>query len=345
MDRARSGLEPRRKTRPDAKSSAVDSTVIASSSPQYANGRRGRASRLFLDAGLVAGGALAIAALVVLIRADGGLAYDTRAYWLAARHVVDGASLYSPATVSDLGAYKYPPLFAQLAAPIAYLPELLVAWIWRATGVLCLRYLAGSWKAAIVACAFFPVLIELSLGNVTLQIGAVLLFALRDRRGAYLLPWAAAMKFGPVLLVPYLWFRMPESRRPLIVGTAVFLAACLGSYLIAPGQWSGYADTFGWENASVMLGSGVIAIVPAWGGLDFVLRFAAAGAVALYAAYSRRDWLAYAAASITCPILAFSRFAPWVGLWRFRRTAGRVAASNRDAGAVATGPAAAVSAP
>jgi hypothetical protein len=68
-----------------------------------------------------------------------------------------------------------------------------------------------------------------------------------------------------------------------------------------------------------MSGSGVIALVPSWGGLDFVIRFAIAGAVALYAVYARKDWLAYAAASITCPILAFSRFAPWVALWQFRR--------------------------
>jgi hypothetical protein len=68
-----------------------------------------------------------------------------------------------------------------------------------------------------------------------------------------------------------------------------------------------------------MSGSGVIAIVPSSGGPDFVLRFAIAGAVAVYAAYTRRDWLAYAAAAITCPILAFSRFAPLVALWRFRR--------------------------
>ena len=277
------------------------------------------AARILRDAGLVLGGALILAAAATLVGHDGGLAYDTRAYWQAARHVLDGSALYTPASVSELGAFKYPPVFAQMFVPAAPLPELVVAWAWRISGILCLRYMVGSWKAAVVACAFLPVLIELSLGNVTLQIGAMLVFALRDRRGAYLLPWAAALKFGPVLLVPYLWFRMPESRRPLLIGTAVFGAACLASYLVAPGAWTGYIDTFGWENGSVMSGSGVIALIPSWGGLDFVIRFALAAAVALYAVYARKDWLAYAAASITCPILAFSRFAPWVALWQFRR--------------------------
>jgi len=280
---------------------------------------RSVATRVLTDAGLVVGGALALAAAAVLIGHDGGLAYDTRAYLLAAQHVLDGTALYTPASVSDLGAYKYPPIFAQLFVPAAPLPELLVAWAWRVSGILCLRYMVGSWKAAVVACAFLPVLIELSLGNVTLQIGAMLVFALRDRRGAYLLPWAAALKFGPVLLAPYLWFRMPETRRPLVVGTAVFGLACLASYALAPGAWAAYLETFGWENGSAMTGAGVIALVPSWGGLDFAIRFAIAAVVAVYATYARRDWLAYAAASITCPILAFSRFAPWVGLWRFRR--------------------------
>jgi hypothetical protein len=273
---------------------------------------------VLLDAGLVLGGALILAAVAVLVGHDGGLAYDTRAYWQAARHVLDGTALYTPASVSDLGAYKYPPIFAQMFVPAAPLPELVVAWMWRASGILCLRYLVGSWKAAIVACAFIPVLTELSLGNVTLQIGAVLLAALRDKRGAYLLPWVAALKFGPILLVPFLWLRMPETRRPLVIGTAAFLTACAVSYLVAPGLWSDYVATFGWESTSLMSGSGVIAVVPSSGSLDFAIRFGAAGLVALAAVYMRRDWLAYAAASITCPIMAVSRFAPLVALWQFR---------------------------
>jgi hypothetical protein len=278
---------------------------------------RAVAAHLLLDAGLVLGGALALAAASVVIRNDGGLAYDTRAYWLAARHVLDGTALYTPASVSDLGAFKYPPIFAQMFVPAAPLPEILVAWAWRISGILCLRYIVGSWKAALVACAFLPVLSELSLGNVTLQIAAMVMFALRDRRGAYLLPWAIALKWGPILVVPYLWIRMPESRRPLVVGTAVFAAACLVSYAAAPGLWSDYLATFGWENSAAMSGYAVLAIFPS-GGLDFAARFALGAAAATYAAYSRKAWLAYAAAVITCPILAWFRLAPLVGVWRFR---------------------------
>jgi len=276
---------------------------------------------ILTDAGLVLGGALAFAAVALAVGHDGGLAYDTRAYWLAGRHVLDGTPLYVRADYSTLAIYTYPPIFAQMFAPASLFPELAVAWLWRVSGVLCLRYLVGSWRAAIVACVFIPVLTELSLGNVTLQIAAILIFSLNDRRGAYLLPWIAALKFGPALLVPYLWFRRPDCRRPLVVGSLVFGVACLASYALAPTSWSGYFDMLGWQNGAQLEGSQVLHLVTGSGGLDFVLRFGLAAAVVLFATYTRRAWLAYAAASITCPVLAFSRFASLVGLWRFRRAA------------------------
>jgi len=292
--------------------------MSAASVPRRRPISRAMVAQVLTDAGMVLGGALAIASTFVLIRGDGGLAYDTHAYWLAGRHVLDGTPLYVRADYSSLGIYTYPPIFAQLFVPAALLPELLVTWIWRISGVLCLRYLVGSWKATIVSCAFIPVLIELSLGNVTLPIAAALVYALRDRRGAYLLPWIAALKFGPALLVPFLWFRKPEARWPLVIATGAFAAACLVSYAIAPGSWSGYFEMLGWQNGAQLEGAGVIHIVPGSGGLDFVVRFGLATAAILFATCTRRAWLAYAAASITCPVLAFGRLAPLVGLWRFR---------------------------
>ncbi len=275
-------------------------------------------ARVLTDLGLVLGGALALAALYTVVQDHGGLAYDTHAYWLAARNVLDGAPLYQSGPYSALGLYTYPPVFAQLFTPAAPLPELVVTWAWRVTGVLSLRYLVGSWKATVVSCCFVPVLTELAIGNVTLQLAACILFALRDRRGAYVLPWAVALKFGPALVVPYLWLRRPETRRPLVVGTLVFLAACLVSVVVSPGAWSDYLNMLLAQNSNVLGGTQVIHLIPASGGVDFVARFGIAGLVALFAAYARRDWLAYAAAAITCPVMAVSRFAPLVALWRFR---------------------------
>jgi hypothetical protein len=294
-------------------------------SATVADDRRQRAwatlVHLVTDVGLVVGGALAVASLISIAQDHWGLGYDTPSYWLAGRHVIEGTRLYAPDPYSTLALYTYQPVFAQLFVPAALLPEILVAWLWRASGVLCLRYIVGSWRATVVACAFVPVLTELSISNVTLQLAACLVFALRDKRGAYLLPWAAALKFGPALIVPYLWFRKPETRRPLVVGTLVFLAACLVSIVLAPQAWADYVDMLRFQNTTLLSGTQVIHLIPSGGGIDFVARFALAAVVALLAVYIRRDWLAYAAASITCPVMAISRFAPLVGLWRFRREA------------------------
>jgi len=242
-------------------------------------------------------------------------AYDTYAYWLAARHVLNGEPLYSPALIWTMGAFKYPPVFAQLVAPIGLVPQALIDWPWRILGVLCVRYMCGSWKLAIVAILQWPVMAELAFGNVTLQLGAVALWAFRDKRAVYLLPWFAGMKFGPVLLLVYLWATRPETRRPIVIGSAAFAGACLASLAIAPGPWSDYLGTFGWEVTSQMQANFVYAIVPGQGGLDFAIRFGIAAVATAVAIRWRLDWLAFIAATATMPIFSLTRLAVLVALW------------------------------
>jgi hypothetical protein len=242
-------------------------------------------------------------------------AYDTHAYWLAAQHVVNGQPLYAPAEIWSSGAFKYPPIFAQLVFPIGWLPEAIVDWAWRICGLLCLRYLCGSWKLAVLASLQWPVFAELGFGNVTLQLGAICLWAFHDRRAGYLLPWLAALKFGPGLLIPYLWLVRPQFRRELAIGCGVFAAACLVSFAVAPGLWFDYAGTFGWEANSQMQAMFVYALVPDHGGLDFALRLAIAAVAVVAAVRWRLDWLAFVAAVATMPIFSLTRLAVLVGLW------------------------------
>jgi hypothetical protein len=259
-------------------------------------------------------------------------AYDTNAYWLAAQHILNGQQLYAPAEIWTSGAYKYPPVLAQLVVPIGLMPELPVDWAWRIVGVLCLRYMCGSWKLTVIAILQWPVLAELGFGNVTLALGAVALWSFRDKRAMYLLPWFAAMKFGPALLLPYFWFTRPDYRRPIVIGCAVFAAACLASFAVAPSLWFDYLGTFGWETASQLQATFVYAIVPNHGGLDFAIRFGIAAVAILVAIRWRLDWLAFIAATATMPIFSLTRLAVLVALWplwlrgvvdRWRQTDGR----------------------
>jgi hypothetical protein len=264
---------------------------------------------------LVAIGVQVAAVVLDNMRVNWWPAYDTNAYWLASRHLLDGQPLYAPAEIYTAGAYKYPPFFAQLLIPIGLLPEVLVDWVWRISGVLCLRYLSGSWKLAVLAALQWPVFAELSYGNVTLQLGAVALLCFRDRRAMYLIPWFAGLKFGPALLIPYLWFTRPQMRRPILISCAVFAAACAISFAAASGMWFDYLGTFGWETASQMKAMFVYALVPDSGGLDFVLRFAIAFALMLVAIRWKLDWLAFIAATATMPIFSLTRLAVLVALW------------------------------
>jgi hypothetical protein len=242
-------------------------------------------------------------------------AYDTKAYTLAAQHILNGQPLYMQAEIWTAGAYKYPPVFAQLVVPTAFLPEVLVDWAWRLVGLLCVRYMCGSWKLCVLAVLQWPVMAELGFGNVTLQLGAVALWSFHDKRAIYLLPWFAGMKFGPALLLPYFWITRPETRRPIVVGCAVFASACAASFVVAPGLWNDYVGTFGWEAASQMQSKFVYAIVPDHGGTDFLIRFAIAAVATLIAIRWRLDWLAFIAATATMPIFSLTRLAVFVALW------------------------------
>lgn len=264
------------------------------------------------------GYALGIAGLVVLALPNGGLAYDAHAYWLAGRHVLDGVPLYDPnAAVNTLGAWKYPPLFAQALAPFALLPELAFDWLWRGVCFLCLRALVGSWRNMGLALLFPPVWTELSIANVTFPVAYLSLIALRGR--PTFLPIAIALKFGPALLVPFILIRRGVvDRRRLLIGLAGFAAACAASYVAAPGTWHDYLGTVGPQATGGNDGWGVIALAPS-GALDLALRSGIAAAAVLIAITFDEERLAWLAAVVTVPVLFFARLAPLVALLAWRQ--------------------------
>jgi glycosyl transferase family 87 len=169
--------------------------------------------------------ALGVAALVLAVPAAYFVAtvlpfgYDFRAYWLAARHLVDGAPIY-PALTAPLGQpdeFHYLPIVAvpfipflllsiEQAARVWFVLELVLA---AAVAVVLIRPLpraARPWAAA--AYVFFlPMVLEVTLGNVDLLCLALALFAWdrRSRPNSAVIPYAAAVgiKFLPLSLLPF----------------------------------------------------------------------------------------------------------------------------------------------
>jgi hypothetical protein len=147
------------------------------------------------------------------------LGYDFRAYWLAARHLVDGAPMY-PALTARLGQpdeFHYLPVVAVPFIPFLLLPIGLAAEVWTVlevalaavVGFILIRPLpevARPWAAA--AYVFFlPMVLELTLGNVDLICVALALVAWdrRTRPNSAVIPYAAAIgiKFLPLSLLPF----------------------------------------------------------------------------------------------------------------------------------------------
>lgn len=272
--------------------------------------------------GSAAGYAMLITAAWLLIRNDGGLAYDAYAYWLAGRNVLEGAPLYWENAVDALGAYRYPPIFAQLWAPFTVLPPLVFSWLWRLGCLLCLRWLAGSWRNVGLWCLVPFTLTELSIANVTFPMAVMSVLALRGR--GWMAAWAGALKIGPLMLLPYLWFARPETRHSLLKGVASVALIFGASFLLTPDSWLLYGRSLTSLSGSDMAAFGVIALVSN-GFVDVALRLSIGVVLVALAIRRGSDRLAFTASIVAVPVLAIWRFVPLLVLPRLQPASRRPA--------------------
>jgi len=174
---------------------------------------------------------------------------DEHAYWTAAQRLVAGEPLYDPdALANQPFAYWYPPVLAQVLAPITLFvpaPVFTIAWT--------------------VLVAFLPVALELRVRNVHFLIAVLTVLALR-RSWVFWIP-AVAIKIGPVVGLVYL-LAAGRWREAVMVGIAG-LAVVAVSVALAPAAWLGFleiatrragSDAGGWFGIpySARLGAGVI---------------------------------------------------------------------------------------
>lgn len=124
--------------------------------------------------------------------------HDTVAYWLAGRHVLEGAPVYAEGGSAFL-AFLYGPPWAILWAPISLLPiDLVVAGL-LVLQVLALRYIVGSWLA-VGLVAWLPfVPRELATGNIDILMAAAILAGIRG--AGWPLSLFAFAKFSPAIVL------------------------------------------------------------------------------------------------------------------------------------------------
>ena len=191
--------------------------------------------------------------------------YDFSAYWLAARHIIDGVPIYDISQITgqypaqQQFLYLYPPPFAATMVPLASLfptDYRAANWVWAAIGALLLivsvrsvwrseriyeRYKLldgrGKWLLVGAAFAFPPVVGELVMGNVHFLLLWLLTLAwLGIRRGDPGGRWrggamvgiAAMIKVFPgVLLIWMVIGRAARSAVGLLIGAGLAMLLTL----------------------------------------------------------------------------------------------------------------------
>jgi hypothetical protein len=186
---------------------------------------------------------------------EGQYAFDFQVYHAAARDIAGGGSPYAPEMLSGpipaQGAllFKYPPVLAQLLAPLSGLAMTDLAAIWLIVQLVAI--LAGVWLAAraggarssvelllwsaVAAVYFLPNFDTVWKGNVSgIQAGQVGLMA----AGGVVAGAAAAsivfLKTTPVVMLPAVIAAGGRMARALIIAGAVVLAI---SFALSPAAW------------------------------------------------------------------------------------------------------------
>jgi hypothetical protein len=179
--------------------------------------------------------------LVVVATSRWSSPNDEHAYWLAGQRLLTGAALYDPTATSITPyAYWYPPVVAQVVAPIsAVVSSEAFSWAWTAILVVCLIWLAGGRPlVALALVAYVPVATELGFRNVHLILAVLIVLAIR--RWPVLFAVGAAIKIAPGLGIVYLAAR--GRWRDAAIASVVGLVILVVSVALAPGAWADFVD-------------------------------------------------------------------------------------------------------
>ena len=270
--------------------------------------------------GIVVLAAIGGALLLVTAMARWATPSDEHAYWLAARRLVDGLPLYDPAATSVTPyAYWYPPVVAQLLAPVAVvLPELWFTAAWTVLLLGCLWWLGGrNVLVALALVAFPPVAVEFWFRNVHLVLAVLLVLSVR---GAWAVPIGAAIKLSPGLGL--VWLGAAGRWREVLAAVGLGLVILIASVVVSPAAWRD------WVEIAMARGPGDVAsFLP----IPFVVRALAGCAIALLAGRLRSPWsevLLVVAVTVALPTLwftALSLLIAVVPMWRLPRRPRRAA--------------------
>ena len=192
-----------------------------------------RPSRLHLLGVVLAllGWAVGIITFVVLLSGNhleiGG---DLAAYLRAGDDFAAGQPVYV-GQIGDAGVFSYAPPWAVLFGALAWVPDIVMQLGIMGLGLVCIRYVAGSWLWSGLVFLYPISVMVLFAGNIEFLISASIVLAARGR--AQPLTLMAMAKISPALAIP------PRLWRQALVTLAIALLVTLPWLHLWP-EWIEY---------------------------------------------------------------------------------------------------------
>jgi hypothetical protein len=234
--------------------------------------------RAIRHAMVIAGVVTAIAAAYINYYAD---ALDAHAYWLAR-----APNLYGPVDGVPL-AYVYSPAFAQLIAPLQWLPEQLFVALWLSAIVLCLAWLAGPLLLPLAVVVAWG---DIQSANIHTFMAVAIVLSFR-----YPAAWAFPLLTKVTPGIGMLWYPLRREWRSLAIALGVTAAIVGVSFIADPQSWFDWIDVV--RRSSAVPAMSLSALTPLW------LRLIIAAVIVWWG--SRRDakWTVPVAAMLALPVI------------------------------------------
>ena len=233
---------------------------------------------------------------------------DAYAYWTTR----DG-NFYDAATTGRIGSYLYSPAFAQLLAPLVWLPIAIFTAIWTALNSATLWFLLRRW--ALPSLLFLPIALEVISGNVHLLYAAAIVLGFR-----WPAAWALMFLTKVTPGIGVLWFLVRREWRSLAIALGATAAIAAVSFALDAGQWARWFDILR-EDASGA-GSAAFSTVGWYLPIGLAPRLAVAVVIVVLAAWTDRRWLVPVAVVLAMPVVwlnSLAVLAACVPLWRQAR--------------------------
>ena len=233
---------------------------------------------------------------------------DAYAYWTTR----DGV-FYDAATTGRIGSYLYSPAFAQLLAPLVWLPIAVFTALWTAFNAATLWLLLRRW--ALPSLFFLPIALEVISGNVHLLYAAAIVVGFR-----WPAAWALMFLTKVTPGIGVLWFLVRREWRSLAIALAATAALAAVSYALDATQWARWIDILRADATGA--GAAAFTTVGWYLPIGLAPRLAVAVVVAVVAALSDRRWLVPVAVVLAMPVVwlnSLAVLAACVPLWLAER--------------------------